>query len=147
MNAGRPNHCRERNFSRGGKVAAHEPAIVHGVHVPAAITDGLSRRGVDVLTSWEDGTREAVDSELLRRATELGRILFSRIQDLIRVATDWQRTGQTFTGLLIAHQRGISIDSAIEDLELIVACCSSEELASSIIYRPLRSPDDDAPAR
>src|SRR5262245_30545939 len=108
------------------------------VHVPAAITDGLRRRGVDVLTSQEDGTREAVDSELLRRATELGRILFSQDPDLIRVAADRQRTGQPFAGLLVAHQLGISIGSAIEHLELIVACCSSEELASSIIYLPLR---------
>ena len=43
------------------------------VHVPAAITDGLRRRGVDVLTSQEDGTREADDSELLRATRELRR--------------------------------------------------------------------------
>jgi len=35
------------------------------MHVPAAITQGLRRRGIDVLTSQEDGTREADDEVLL----------------------------------------------------------------------------------
>ena len=30
-------------------------------HVPAAITDGLRSRGVDVLTAFEDGTAEFED--------------------------------------------------------------------------------------
>jgi len=50
------------------------------VHVPAAITQGLRRRGVDVLTSQEDGTRRASDDELLARATQLARILVSQDQ-------------------------------------------------------------------
>ena len=108
------------------------------VHVPAAITDGLRRRGVDVLTSQEDGTREADDSELLRRATELRRSLFSQDEDLLRVATHWQRTGRPFAGLVFAHQLGISIGRSIEDLELLAGCCSVEELFNRIIYLPLR---------
>ena len=35
------------------------------VHIPAAITEGLRRRGIDVLTSQDDGTREAADEVLL----------------------------------------------------------------------------------
>ena len=108
------------------------------VHLPAAITDGLRRRGVDVLTSQEDGTREADDSELLQRATELGRIALSQNQDLLRVAADWQRSGHPFAGLVFAHQLGIGIGRCIEDLELIAGCCSAEELSRSIIYLPLR---------
>jgi hypothetical protein len=56
------------------------------VHVPAAITEGLRRRGVDVLTSQADGTRRADDETLLARATELGRTLFSQDEDK---ATGW----------------------------------------------------------
>ena len=108
------------------------------VHVPAAVTDGLRRRGVDVLASQEDGTRETDDPKLLRRATELERVLFSQDEDLLRVATDWQRTGQPFAGLVFAHQLGMSIGRCIEDLELIAGCCLEEELSNSIIYLPLR---------
>jgi hypothetical protein len=48
-------------------------------HVPRAITEGLRLRGVDVLTAQEDNRRRASDSELLDRATELGRILSHKI--------------------------------------------------------------------
>jgi hypothetical protein len=41
------------------------------VHVPAAITHELRRRGIDVLTSQEDGTRESTDELLLLRAAQL----------------------------------------------------------------------------
>ena len=40
-------------------------------HVKSAITDGLRRRGVDILTAGEDGTTQLDDERLLRRATEL----------------------------------------------------------------------------
>ena len=44
------------------------------VHVPLAITDGLRRRGVDVLTAQEDAAATLADSELLERASALGRV-------------------------------------------------------------------------
>jgi predicted nuclease of predicted toxin-antitoxin system len=62
------------------------------VHIPAAITAGLRRRNIDVLISQEDGTREVDDVLLLQRATALGRVLFSQDQDLLHIATEWQRT-------------------------------------------------------
>ncbi len=52
------------------------------VHVPAAITEGLRRRAIDVLTSQEDGTRQADDEQLLKRSTELERVLVSQDEDL-----------------------------------------------------------------
>jgi Domain of unknown function (DUF5615) len=48
------------------------------VHVRRAVTAGLRLRGVDVLTAQEDGNRELLDPELLGRATELGRVLFTQ---------------------------------------------------------------------
>lgn len=47
-------------------------------HVPAAITEGLRSRGVDVLTALDDGTEEFEDPPLLQRATELDRVLFTQ---------------------------------------------------------------------
>ena len=55
-------------------------------NVPQPITDGLRLRGVDVLTAYEDGAHSLSDSELLDRATELGRLLFSQDADLLREA-------------------------------------------------------------
>jgi len=52
-----------------------------GVHVPFAITSGLRLRGVDVLTSQEDGTTRLADDKLLDRATSLRRVIFTRDKD------------------------------------------------------------------
>lgn len=57
------------------------------VHVPAAITRGLLLRGADVLTAQIDGAARFSDPELLDRATELGRVLFSQDDDLLAEAT------------------------------------------------------------
>lgn len=107
------------------------------VHVPMAITAALHRRGIDVLTSQEDNTREADDEELLMRATELSRALFSQDQDLLRIASDWQTAGRHFSGVVFSSQQGISLGRCIEDLELLAQCCSPEELSDRVIFLPL----------
>lgn len=107
------------------------------VHIPAAITAGLIRRKIDVLTSQDDGTREVEDEDLLQRATDLGRLLFSQDQDLIRIARQWQRDGQFFVGLVFSDQQGESIGQCIEDIELLALCCSEEEVANQVIFLPL----------
>jgi hypothetical protein len=92
-------------------------AFYMDVHVPAAITAGIRRRGIEVLTSQEDGTRRAADDQLLARATELGRILVSQDEDLLGITRDWQRGQRSFSGLVFAHQQGASIGRCVEDLE------------------------------
>jgi len=47
-------------------------------HVPAPITEGVRLRGVNVLTTEEDGTQRLADPALLDRATELGRVLLTQ---------------------------------------------------------------------
>jgi hypothetical protein len=79
------------------------------VHVPAAITAGLRRRGLDVLTSQEDGTDRWADDRLLNRSTELGRVLFSQDDDLLALAALWQRQAQAFGGVIYAHQLSAGI--------------------------------------
>ena len=58
------------------------------VHVPLAITEGLRRRNVDVLTAQEDGAQRIGDSDLLDRAAFLNRVLFTQDDDfLVEVRT------------------------------------------------------------
>lgn len=66
------------------------------VHVPYAITTALLLRGVDVLTAQEDGSRELEDAALLNRATTLGRIMFTRDDDLLREGVVRQKRGEAF---------------------------------------------------
>lgn len=83
------------------------------VHVRRAVTAELRLRGVDVLTAQEDGTGELPDPELLDRATELGRVLFTQDDDLLREAKRRQQTGESFAGIIFAHQLGITVTSAL----------------------------------
>ncbi len=59
------------------------------VHVPFAITAELRLRGVDVLTAQKDNTHLLNDSQLLSRATALGRLFVSQDTDLLKIACQW----------------------------------------------------------
>lgn len=107
------------------------------VHVPAAITRGLLLRGVDVLTAQLDGTAELEDPDLLNRATELGRVLFSQDEDLLAEATKHQRSGMHFGGVIYAHQLGITVGRAIYDFEILVQAGIAEDFANRVEYLPL----------
>jgi Domain of unknown function (DUF5615) len=108
------------------------------VHAPYAITLGLRLRGVDVLTSQEDGTRELDDDFLRDRATESGRVLFSQDKDLLREAQKRQQRGATFGGVIYAPQLGVAIGQCIDDLELIAQCSDPDEWLNRVDYLPLR---------
>lgn len=107
------------------------------VHVPAAISRGSIRRGIDVLTSQEDETRRANDERLLARATELDRVLVSQDEDLLAIAATWQASGRPFVGLVFAPQEGASIGRYTDDLELIAKCCEPAELRLQVQFLPL----------
>jgi Domain of unknown function (DUF5615) len=112
-------------------------SVYMDVHIPLAITEGLRRRQVGVLTSQEDGAAEADDQPLLVRATELGRILFTQDEDFLRIAAEWQRSERMFFGIVYAHEQGASLGRLVEDIELLATCCDPEELANRVTYPPL----------
>lgn len=112
-------------------------SLYFDVHVPAAITEGLHRRGIDVITSQQDATSRISDEDLFGRAASLGRLLFSQDADLLEIAARWQADGRPFAGLVFGHQQGTSIGRSVEDLELICQCLAAEEAADRVIFIPL----------
>jgi hypothetical protein len=105
------------------------------VHVPRPITGGLRRRGVDVLTAQEDGARARFRSpELLRRAREVGRILFSQDEDLIVEAVKCQRAGEQFATVVFARQLDLSLGRCIADLEALAKAALPEDAQGQIIF-------------
>ena len=112
----RPVHPSGRSSVSGEQNV--EPTLYMDHHVKGAITGGPRIQGGDVLTASEDGASRLDDEILLRRATELGRVLFSQDADLLRLAASFQRLGIEFTGLLYVHQLRLSVGQVVEDLEV-----------------------------
>lgn len=106
-------------------------------HVPHAITLGLRLRGLDVLTAYEDGRSEQQDAALLDRAAELGRVLFTRDDDLLAEATKRQRTGIPFSGIVYAHQLRVAIGRCVQDLAIIAAAGTPKDLKNGVVFLPL----------
>lgn len=106
-------------------------------HVPRAVTNGLRLRGVDVLTAHEDGASDLQDPALLDRAAELDRVLFTQDDDLLVEATLRQRRGQSFRGVIYAHQLRVSIGDCIRDLELVARAGEPEDMAEQVLFLPL----------
>ena len=107
------------------------------VHVRRAITVALVDRGIDILTAQLDGTAELPDPELLDRATDLGRVLFSQDQDLLAEAARRQRAGIPFAGVIYGHQLYVTIGQCIADLEMIAKAATREDLANRVQFLPL----------
>lgn len=106
-------------------------------HVSRVITNGLRTRGIDVLTTQEDGTQELADSLLLDRATKLRRVLFTRDDDFLRETTRRLRNGQEFCSVVYAHQLHVSIGDCIAGLELICMTSTPEDVLNKVYFLPL----------
>jgi predicted nuclease of predicted toxin-antitoxin system len=106
-------------------------------HVPRSITVGLRLRNIDVLTVQEDGRTGSRDSDILDRAGEIGRIIFTQDDDFLVEAQRRQSAGINFSGIIYAHQLAISIGNCIRDLELITKAETFDELINTVRYLPL----------
>lgn len=110
-------------------------ALYMDVHIRRAVTSALRLRSVDVLTAQEDDAAELDDDRLLQRATELGRVLVSQDEDLLREGAHRLRDGTRFSG--IGHQLRVTVGQMVEDLELIATATINEEWVGRIEYLPL----------
>jgi len=106
-------------------------------HVPAPITTELRRRGVDVITAYEDDTHEWEDTDLLDRASALARVLFTRDDDFLVEAAHRQRNDIFFYGVIYAHQLRVSIGGCVQDLELIAKTCDERDVINDVMYLPV----------
>jgi hypothetical protein len=79
------------------------------VHIRRAVVVSLRLRSIDVLTAQEDGSAELDDDRLLERATELGRVLVSQDEDLLREGVRMLREHIDFSGIIYSHQLRITI--------------------------------------
>jgi len=81
-------------------------AFYMDVHIPLAITEQLRLRGVDVVTAVEEQAERIPDRELLMRATQKRRMVFTHDIRFRAMAEQWIRDGVTFAGLAYGHAEG-----------------------------------------
>jgi len=107
------------------------------VHVKAAITAGVRRRGIDVVTVQEDEATRLEDALLLDRAAALNRVLFSQDDDLLAIARARQATGVFFVGLIYGHQFAATIGKYVLDLEVVCKVLDPEYMTNRVEYLPV----------
>jgi predicted nuclease of predicted toxin-antitoxin system len=107
------------------------------VHIPRAVVTALRLWSIDVLTAQEDGAAQLNDSDLLERAAQLGRVLVSQDQDLLREAAQRLAADKDFSGLIYAHQLRVTIGQMVRDLELIAEATSPHDWHRRIEFLPL----------
>jgi hypothetical protein len=112
-------------------------ALYLDVHVPQAVADQLSRRGVDVLTAFDDGSAELSDDMLLDHSTRLGRVLITFDVRFKALAEHWQHSGRGFGGLIYAHPLRVSIGQLVHDLEIIAKTSQPDDWTNYVERLPL----------
>jgi predicted nuclease of predicted toxin-antitoxin system len=105
---------------------------------PVSVSRGLNRRGVDVLTAFDDGAQEVDDEQLLIRATELGRVLVTHDKGFLRRAAEWQIDNREFTGIVFAVQKSMVVGLAIEYLETMAHVLEPHEMRNRVEHIPVR---------
>jgi|ERR1043165_2795412 hypothetical protein len=105
-------------------------------HVKAAITSGLRKRGVDVVTCAEIGMAQADDEPILEHATQIGRAIFTLDEDFLALAREWRVQGREFAGVIFAQQMGITIGQAIRDVELIAKVLDPDDMKNRVEFLP-----------
>lgn len=110
---------------------AHRLYLDH--NVKGSIVRGLRIRGLDVLTAEEDQAARLVDPVVLRRATELERVLFTEDKDFLSLAYETLDAGHF--GVVYASQNS-PVGPVIEDLEFIARVSEPGDLRNQLLRIP-----------
>jgi hypothetical protein len=81
----------------------------------------------------------------LERATELGRVLVSQDDDLLREGVRCLKEHKAFSGVIYSHQLRITIGQMVDDLELIATARFAQiEIGCDTCKRPTALPIDSS---
>ena len=77
---------------------------------------------------------QALDADLLSRAFELGRMVFSQDEDMLAIAVQSQPANEPFATLIFGRQLDLSIGRCITDLEALAKAAVPEDARNRIIF-------------
>lgn len=98
-------------------------------HVPRAVTEGLRRRGVDVLSAREAGMLEADDERHLAFALSEGRVIVTQDADFLRL----HAAGHRHAGIVYAPQQ-MPIGAIIRGLMLVHDVLSPQDMTNHVEF-------------
>ena len=98
-------------------------------HAQRAVTQGLRRRGVDVLTAQEAGMLHAIDEQHLALALAEGRVIFTQDADFLAL----HAAGRQYAGIAYAPQQ-TAIGTIVRGLMLIHDVLSPEEMVNHVEF-------------
>ena len=98
-------------------------------HVPKAVTEGLRRRGVDVMTVQALGLLAAIDARHLERAAQDGRVVFTQDADFLRL----HASGFPHRSIVYAHQQ-TSISHMLRSLMLLHDLLTPEDMVLHVEF-------------
>jgi predicted nuclease of predicted toxin-antitoxin system len=98
-------------------------------HVPKVMTEGLRRRGVDVLTVQELGLQAVEDVRHLERAAQDGRVVVTQDADFLRL----HASGLPHRGIVYAHQQ-TSVSHMLRSLMLLHDVLSPDDMVRHVEF-------------
>src|SRR5215208_1274732 len=98
-------------------------------HVPRAVTEGLRRRGVEVLTAQDAGMMTAEDEQHVVLALGEGRVIFTQDADFLRL----HAAGRPHAGIVYAPQ-GTAVGTIVRSLMLVFDVLTPEDMPSHVEF-------------
>lgn len=98
-------------------------------HIPKAVTEGLRRRGVDVLSAQEAGMSGANDYDQLSLANKEGRIIFTKDADFLRL----HKAGVSHQGIIYSSRQS-PVGYTVRVLMIIYDLVTPEEMSERVEF-------------
>lgn len=98
-------------------------------HIPRAVTEGLRRRGADVLSAQEAGMSGANDYDQLSLANKEGRIIFTKDADFLRL----HKAGVSHQGIIYSSRQS-PVGYTVRVLMIIYDLVTPEEMSGRVEF-------------
>ena len=98
-------------------------------HIPKAVTEGLRRRGVNVLSAQEAGMLGANDYDLLSLANKEGRVIFTKDADFLRL----HKAGISHRGIIYSSKQSL-VGYTVRVLMMIYDLVTLEEMVGRVEF-------------
>jgi hypothetical protein len=103
-------------------------------HMPAGISRGLLRRGVDVLTAQAAGRCGLPDDQQFRFATSVGRVIVTFDTDYLALAAAALTAGESFAGVAWCPEKKYGYGELIQQLMSVHGVFTPDDMQNHVEY-------------